>query len=101
MNLAKNQQRHLKKLAHHLKPVVSIGQAGLTTAVLVEIDIALSSHELTKVKISGADRDDRKAMIDKILEESGSTLIQAIGHIAAIYRANPERKYPLILPKAE
>ncbi len=94
MTLTKNQQRHLKSLAHHLKPVVMVGQHGLTENVLTEIGIALDVHELIKVRVSGADRDDRKGMLETICSQCQAELIQSIGHVAVLFRRN--RKKPKI-----
>lgn len=67
-----------------------IGQAGLTAAVLAEIELALDSHELIKVRIR-AEREDRKLISEKICAETGAELIQSIGQIAVIYRLNPDK----------
>ena len=67
-----------------------IGQAGLTTGVLAEIELALNSHELIKVKIR-AERDERKALSEKICNETMAELIQSIGQIIVIYRLNPNK----------
>ena len=69
MAVTDKQRRYLKGLAHTLKPVVMIGNSGLTESVLAEIDNALEHHELIKVRVSGQERADRKAMLDKIAEE--------------------------------
>ena len=53
MTLNKKQIQHLKSLAHHLNPVVMIGNNGLTEGVLAEAELALTHHELIKVKIAG------------------------------------------------
>jgi RNA-binding protein len=67
-----------------------IGQAGLTDAVLAEIELALNSHELIKVKIR-AEREDRQRISGEICTATGAELIQAIGQIAVIYRRNPNK----------
>ena len=67
-----------------------IGQAGLTTGVLAEIELALNSHELIKVKIR-AERDERKVLSEKICNETMAELIQSIGQIIVIYRLNPDK----------
>ena len=59
------QKQALKVKAHSLKPVVIIGQSGLTDAVMAEIELALNCHELIKVKIR-AERDERKIISEKI-----------------------------------
>jgi hypothetical protein len=63
MRPTEQQKRWLKKQVHHLKPVVSLGQAGLTAPVLAEIELALDHHELIKVKIAAGDRDLRDEFI--------------------------------------
>ena len=83
-------KKKLRAEAHTLKPVVMIGQSGLTEAVLAEIELALDSHELIKVKIR-AERDDRKLISEKICTNTGAELIQTIGQIAVLYRLNPNK----------
>jgi len=83
-------KKKLRAQAHGLKPVIMIGQAGLTAAVLAEIELALDSHELIKVRIR-AEREDRKQISEKICTDTGAALIQTIGQIAVIYRLNPNK----------
>lgn len=97
--ITEKQRRWLKGEAHALKPVVMIGQAGLTEAVLAELDLALEHHELLKVKISAGDRELRDAIITSMVDRSGATLVNRIGNIAILYRANPERRSPISLPR--
>ncbi|WP_117086172.1 YhbY family RNA-binding protein, partial [Klebsiella pneumoniae] len=67
MNLTKKQVQHLKALAHHLNPVVMIGNNGLTEGVLAETEVALTHHELIKVKIAGEDREMKTLIADAIV----------------------------------
>ena len=90
MAITEQQRRELKKLVHHLKPVVMIGQHGLSEGVLNEIEIALDSHELIKLKLSG-DRDAKKAMIEEICTKAGADYVHSIGHTAAFYRMHPKK----------
>lgn len=83
-------KKKLRAQAHGLKPVIMIGQAGLTAAVLAEIELALDSHELIKVRIR-AEREDRKQITEKICADTGAALVQTIGQIAVIYRLNPNK----------
>lgn len=83
-------RKRLRAEAHALKPVVMIGQSGLTDAVLAEIELALNSHELIKVKIR-AERDERKLISEKICANTRAELIQTIGQITVIYRLNPNK----------
>lgn len=87
--LSTKQAQTLKAQAHHLKPVVLIGDKGLTENVLEEINVALTAHELIKVKINGADRDDRSTMAAEIVKKSEAQLLQIIGRTLILYRKNP------------
>ena len=84
------QRRHLRGLAHALKPVVRLGQAGLTAAVASETARALSDHELIKVKGPGGDREARDALFAELARSTGSVLVQRIGNVAVLYRPRPE-----------
>ncbi len=77
--------------AHALKPVILIGQSGLTEAVINEIQLALDTHELIKVKIRGADRQSRKEISTTICSTTEAELIQSIGQIIIIYREKPKK----------
>ena len=83
-------KKKLKAQAHSLKPVIIVGHAGLTDAVLAETELALNTHELIKVKIR-AGRDERALMTEKICTATGAVLIQTIGQIIVIYRENPNK----------
>ncbi len=83
-------KKKLRAQAHSLKPVIMIGQSGLTAAVLAEIELALNIHELIKVRIR-AEREDRKLISELIRTDTGAELIQSIGQIAVIYRLNPDK----------
>ncbi len=86
------QKRQLKALAHHLQPIIIVGNKGLTAAVAAEVDNALAHHELIKMRINGADRDERQAMVTAIQAESGAELVQQIGHIAVLFRRSPSAR---------
>jgi len=74
--------------AHALQPVIMIGQAGLTDPVLTEIDLALKTHELIKIKVR-AERDERKLIQEAIITATNAELIQSIGQVVVIYRKKP------------
>ena len=92
MTLTSTQIRELKKQAHPLKPVVIVGQHGLSENVLAEIDSSLDIHELIKVKLAGADKADRVALSTSISETLSASLVQVIGRVAIFYRPNPKKK---------
>lgn len=81
-------KRDLKAKAHHLKPVVLMGAKGLTPAVVEETNIALTAHELIKVKINGAEKADRINMVNELCQQLPADLVQLIGNTAIIYRKN-------------
>ena len=91
MPLSEKQKRDLKRQAHHLKPVVIVGQHGLSDNVHQEIDIALSHHELIKVRVNAGDRPERAALVAEIVQRSGSERVLEVGHIIALFRRNPDK----------
>jgi len=86
MALDEKQKRALRGRGHNLKPVVSIGNAGLSKAVLRELDLSLEHHELMKIRIAAGDRTARRQLIEQVCAELNAELVQAIGHIALLYR---------------
>ena len=90
MNLSESQKKHLRGLGHQLKPVIIVGDAGLSESVLREFDSTLSHHELIKVRIRAADRESRDALIDDLCRQGSGNLIQRIGNVALIYRPSPD-----------
>lgn len=98
MTLTNKQRQYLKGLAHSLKPVVLLGQHGLTEGVLAEIDLALNFHELIKVKVAAEDREVKALIMDTIVRETGAFKVQNIGHMLTLYRASEEKK--ISLPRA-
>ncbi|WP_213990485.1 ribosome assembly RNA-binding protein YhbY [Sodalis sp. dw_96] len=95
MNLNNKQKQHLKGLAHLLKPVVMLGNNGLTEGVLAEIEQAIEHHELIKIKIAAEERDTKKLIADAIVRETGAVCVQIIGSILVLYRPATERKITL------
>ncbi|GAA4359199.1 ribosome assembly RNA-binding protein YhbY [Kangiella marina] len=95
--LSKSQIKFLRSKAHNLKPVVMIGDKGLTENVLDEINLALNHHELIKVKVRAEEREDKKTIIDAICKKTNGQQVQVIGHILVLYRRSDDVK--IILPK--
>jgi len=91
VSLSNSQIRHLRGLAHSLKPVVMVGQHGLRESVLEEIGIALDFHELIKIKVSAGDRDERDRIITSIVDETGAERVQRIGNMAILFRRNTKK----------
>ena len=91
MSLSKKHLKFLRARCHDLKPVILMGQKGLTEEVLNEIDIALTHHELVKIKLSVDDRELRKQVSSEICEQTQSEEVQSIGKTLSVYRVNPEK----------
>jgi RNA-binding protein len=79
-------KKHLRRLGHNLKPVVTVAGNGFTENVSNEIERALTDHELIKIKLVAEDRDAKKALTDTICSSHNATLVQSIGHMLLIYR---------------
>jgi putative YhbY family RNA-binding protein len=77
--------------AHHLDPVVMIGNDGLTAAVKKETDAALSAHGLIKVRVLGDDRDQREAIFQQLAEDLNAARIQHIGKLLVLWRPKPQK----------
>ena len=85
-NLSNIEKKALRKKTHSLKPVVMIGQHGLTDAVLAEIDVALNAHELIKVRIRGADKIKRTGLYEQMEKQLNAEVVDQIGFIAVLHR---------------
>lgn len=95
MPLKASQKKNLRGQAHHLKPLVTVADKGLSEAVIAEITRALNDHELIKVKLR-SDRDQRKTWAGEIAGRCQAELVQTIGQVACFYKKHPEK--PVIDP---
>ncbi len=89
-SLTPRQRAALKARAHALEPVVRIGHAGLTDAAIGAIDRALEAHELIKVRLGDAEREERAGQAEAIAVRSGAAVVQRVGRVLAIWRPRPE-----------
>ena len=89
MSLTQEQKNQFKATGHHLKPIVTVAEQGLSEGVMAELDRALNDHELIKIQLRLADRDDRAAILTELCQQSSAVLVQTIGKMALIYRKNP------------
>jgi RNA-binding protein len=94
LNIAAADRRELKSLAHHLDPVVIVGQKGLTPSVLHEIDNALAAHELIKVRIVSDERDTRADMLTTICETLSCASVQQVGKMLVLFRPGKDNAAP-------
>ena len=95
MTLSNKQKQYLKGLAHTLKPVVQLGNNGLTEGVLAEIDGAIKHHELIKVKVPTDDKEEKALIMDAIVRETGAFKLQAVGHVLVLFKPSDEKKIEL------
>jgi RNA-binding protein len=93
-----DKRRQLRARAHALDPIVLVGQSGLSSAVLQEVERALKSHELIKVRVAGADRAGRESMLEELCAGVAAEPVQHIGRVLVIYRENPELHRPHVAP---
>jgi RNA-binding protein len=99
--LSGKQRRQLRALAHSLNPVVSVGHRGFTDSVLQQIDEALTSHELIKVRLSAECRVDRDQASEEIPPRLGCELAGAIGRVLTLYRPHPDKPRIRLTPADE
>jgi len=92
------QRKHLRGLAHGLKALVHVGEAGLSSGVMKALDQALQDHELVKVRLH--EPEDKKALAHALAAQSESELCGLVGHTVILYRRHPERPQ-IELPERE
>ncbi|NYT38576.1 YhbY family RNA-binding protein [Allopusillimonas soli] len=90
LDMTSQQRSTLRAAAHSLRPVVLIGERGLTDPVIKEIDLNLNAHQLIKVRVSGDDREARVAMIDRICDALSCALVHHLGKTLILYRPDLE-----------
>ncbi|WP_374585234.1 ribosome assembly RNA-binding protein YhbY [Pseudoduganella sp.] len=86
LNLTPAERSVLRAEAHGLKPIVMVGESGLTPSVMKEIELGLDSHGLIKVRVFGDDREARIEMYETICEKTGAAPVQHIGKLLVLYR---------------
>lgn len=90
VSLTSRERSALKARAHALEPVVHIGHAGVTDALVAEVDRALTAHGLIKVKLPGADREARSAFADALCAATDAAAVQQVGRVLVLWRPMPE-----------
>jgi len=86
MQLSEKQKKHLRGIAHDLKPIIHVGNAGISSGLTAELDQTLEHHELVKVKLRVGDKDARNHAIDAMVEKTRASLVARIGNTAVLYR---------------
>jgi putative YhbY family RNA-binding protein len=90
MSLTPRQRAALKARAHVLEPVVTVGQAGASAAVVAEVDRSLTAHGLIKVRLAGADRETRDALSTTLCNRTGAEAVQQVGRVLVLWRPRPD-----------
>ncbi|MGN0739059.1 MAG: YhbY family RNA-binding protein [Treponema sp.] len=91
MEMTSSRRKELSAQANSIKPVVIIGQSGLTDSVVGKVEESLKAHELIKIKFLEF-KDEKKELIEKLCNDCNAVLVRIIGNIAIIYRENPEKE---------
>ena len=81
-------KKAFRGVAHHLDPVVSVSDRGLSDGIIAETERALTDHELIKVKVDALQKADRLAITEMLAEQTQATVVQNIGKVAVLYRKN-------------
>jgi putative YhbY family RNA-binding protein len=89
VSLTPRERAHLKGRAHALEPIVHVGQGGLSDAVVIELERALTAHGLIKVKINNSDRHERQAIADAICARTDAAAVHQVGKIVVLWRPAP------------
>ena len=90
MSLSQAQKKALRSIGHHLDPVVTVAENGLSENVIAELERALSDHELIKVKLALAERELRRQLVAEAARDTRAEIVQVIGKMALLYRHNPQ-----------
>jgi RNA-binding protein len=98
-SLSEKQKKYLRRLAHPISPIVMLGNAGLTSGVVQELDRALNDHELVKVSARVGDRTARDAALDDLAVKTSSAIVQRIGNVGVFYRRSAQMP-KILLPDA-
>ncbi len=103
MTLSNADKKRFRQIGHGLKPIVTIAQKGLTENILTEMQRALNDHELIKVKVAGADREQKQELVTALCGELKAECVQTIGHVILLYRAakKPDPRLSNILRAAQ
>ena len=88
MPLTQELKKQYKSIGHHLKPVLTVADNGLTEGVLAELERALGDHELIKIKVNILDRESRLEAVAQMCKAGKAELVQVIGKMALLYRKN-------------
>lgn len=86
MALTGKQKQFLRAAAHKLKPVITVGNSGVSESVIAEFASTIAHHELIKAKIGAGERLERDQLIATLAQSCGAELVQVIGRTAVFYK---------------
>lgn len=92
MSMTGKDRAALRGEAHHLKPLIHVGHAGLTEALLKSLDDVLRTHELVKAQVAQAGELSAREAANQVAELMQADVVQVIGRTFTVYRENPELK---------
>lgn len=92
MSLTSKERAELRAEAHHLRPLVHLGQSGLAETVIASLDDALRTHELVKVQLPRQGELPAREVAGTLADQVGAEVVQVIGKTATLYRHNPDRE---------
>jgi RNA-binding protein len=98
MKLSESHKKFLRGLGHSLKPVITVGDAGLSESLLKEFESTIRHHELIKVRVRAPQRSERDKLIDELCVRGSACLVSRIGNVALFYRPNTEKPRILLPP---
>ena len=88
--LTGKQRRHLRALAHPLRPLVQVGKGGIDDGLVAAVDQALADHELIKVKVGESAGMDRHEVAAQLADKTKSQVAQVLGNTVLLYRPDPD-----------
>lgn len=98
IELNSSQRKYLRKVGHHLDPLIIVGKQGVTDMLVRAVSEALEHHELVKIRFNEF-KDEKQDLIDEIVRRTGSQIAGMIGHVALLYKEQPdEEKRKIIFP---
>ncbi len=91
MKLSESQKKFLRGLGHQLKPVILVGDTGLSESLLTEFCSTIEHHELIKVRVRAPDRETRDSIISDLCNKGSAELVTRTGNVALVFRRNDEK----------
>ena len=91
-SITSSTRKKYRQIGHHLRPIVTVGNSGITGGVIGEMQRALGDHELIKVKLNIEKKSEREREVKDLSTALNAHLIQLIGKNALLYKKNPNAK---------